>query len=130
MRWTTDEDVEDYEQERAIREWLSRENKSDDFNFTAITRNNTVKRTNLRAAFSLDQKLSIDGEDTFYEVVAGDDGRELYQANEIRPEEYIDAYLSCMGFNEEDTEWLIATLKLSERASRSRFEKFLIDLEW
>ena len=136
MKWATNEqDDEDFEQERLIEQWLEREGKSGSIDLKHITSKGTVRNTLVKASISLDQEITQDGGGTFADLIAGLDGRDLEIGSlECDPEgdarEQIFWYLSALGFNQGEIEWLIKTLKLSIQENKSLFEKLAISSEW
>jgi hypothetical protein len=131
-KWIADEDVEDFEQEQKIREWLNKngETKPDHsgFDFKYISSKGTARNSRVRASLSLDQKIQEDSRGTFADIIAGSDGRDLYRGEEPSADQILDAHLACMGFDEELSEWIIKTLKLSVNQKKTPYEKFLISL--
>lgn len=129
--WITEQDEEDFEQELQIKKWLETQQQGAvEFDFKSINRKGNARYLGVRASLSLDQKVSEDSTGTFADLIAGSDGRDLYCGEVPDAETYLDAYLSCLGFDEEMTEWLIKKLKSSMDLNSLRFEKSLTDLEW
>lgn len=135
MKWDKcEQDIEDFEQEKQIQEWLS-QNGNGEFEFKHITSKGTARNTLIKAAFSLDQEISVNGSSTFSDLIAGSDGRDLECGpitDELEPDarEKISGYLFALGFNQGDVKWIIKTLQLSTQRNKSHFEKSLIDSEW
>lgn len=131
-----EEDLEDYEQERVIQEWLKREGRVGEIELKHITGKGNVRNTLLKASFSLDQRISTeDGSRTFADLIAGSDGRDLECGGvvdefERDPEEQISGYLFALGFNQGDVKWLIKIFKLSIKENMQLFPTSAIDSEW
>lgn len=131
--WVNDEDYEDFEQEKKIKEWLSNsssENAGSSFDFKHLTRNGTARNTLIRAAFSLDQNITDDSTGTLADFVTGSDGRDLYDGDATSSIEFIDAHFNGLGITGELKTWVIKTLKSWATTNTSHSEKFLIDSEW
>lgn len=130
------EDLEDFEQEKRIQEWLASQGEgSDGFVFAYTTSKGTARSSRVRASISLDQKITEDsGSGTFADLVAGSDGRDLYDGDDSesapQAQDIIRAYLRALNFTEDLQEWLVKTLKSSISQSKSLFETYLTDSEW
>lgn len=117
MKFICDEDIEDYEQELRIKEWLNREG-IDGFELKHITRNGTARNTRVRASISLDQKISEDSTGTFADLIAGSDGRDYFFGEECdegsKPDkrELLKGYLSEIGFLKGEIKWLMEKMLL------------------
>jgi len=136
VKWDLcDQDKEDYEQELRIQQWLDQTGNQNRIDLKHINREGNARNTLVRASFSLDQEIKEDSTGTFADFIAGDptggsslggslghDSRDAAAA--------LDAYLACLGFNEEDTEWLIEKLKSLEKMKLKPSLKFQSDLEW
>lgn len=131
-KFLSQEDIDDFEQESLIKEWLEKSKKSAGFDFKHITSKGTARNTLVRASVSLDQKISEDGPGTFADLIAGSDGRDLFEREDINYAGIIDENLFYLGLDEELSEWVLKTLKLSTTLNlkRSRYRKFPIDSEW
>ncbi len=134
-KWLCAQDQEDFEQEKLIKEWLKHEGNDSEFGYQHINRKGNARNTLVRASISLDQKITEDGQGTFADLIAGCDGRDLVCRDDTdeSPAEAIEViygYLSALGFNKGEIEWLTRTLKLSILENNSHFEKYRIDLEW
>ena len=77
-KWGANEqDLEDFEQEKLIQDWL-RENGGDtEFEFKHISSKGTPRNTLIKASFSLDQEIKTDSSGTFADLIIGSDGRDL-----------------------------------------------------
>lgn len=129
-----DQDHEDFEQERQIKEWLNREGNDRAIDFQYITSKGTARNTILKSSIRLDQKIGEDGSGTFADIIAGCDGRDFIERGdfdgfEIDASEKIRGYLFILGFNQGEIKWLQKTLLLSMEQKRSRLWKSLIDSE-
>lgn len=120
--YISNEDTEDFEQEKKIQEWLSsiaNESRKIEFDFKHITSKGTARNTRVRASISLDQKISEDSEGTFADIIAGCDGRDTIDRiytpeilEETDPEKAALEIYSAMGFNEEESIWLARNSQL------------------
>lgn len=73
-----EEDEEDFEQEKLIKEWLEREGRDGEIELKHISRKGTARNTLVKASISLDEKMSDDdSKGTFADLIAGCDGRDL-----------------------------------------------------
>jgi hypothetical protein len=135
-KWdVNDQDQEDFDQEKQIREWLEREGNTGTVEFKHINSKGRARNTLLKGSISLDQEITDDGAGTFADIIAGSDGRDLecgpcIDEPEREPQEKIYGYLSALGFNQGDLEWLIKMLKLSNQENKRHSEKSPIDSEW
>jgi hypothetical protein len=130
-KFLSQEDEEDYEQEKAIQDWLKTQQRANDkFNYQYINSKGNARNSRVRASFSLDQKIKEGETGALADFVAGSDGRDLYNGEAADAGEYLDAYLACLGLDEETSEWVVKTLKLSVGQSKLHLETFLTDLEW
>lgn len=126
MKFVSDQDQEDYEQERAIQEWLRKSSpeRLGEFESKHITRKGTARNTLVRANFSLDQEIRRDepGGGTYADLIAGFDGRSLEDGNadyHFR-EHFIGTVwetLTALGLNRGDIECLIKMWLRSETLS-------------
>lgn len=120
MKWSTNEqDIEDYEQEKQIEEWLGKRNSSK-FEYQYINSKGNARNTLIKASFSLDQEIGKDGGGTFADIIIGSDGRDLECRREFDDsrrdlEEEISWYLLALGFKREELSCLKKILKLSIR---------------
>lgn len=130
--WICEQDEEDHEQDKAIKNWLENnpQGRDVDFDYKFITRKGTARNTLVRASFSLDREISEHGTGTLADFVKGSDGRDLYSGDSVSPDVAIDAYLYFLGFEEELTEWIVKMLKLSANQSNWLSEKYQTDSEW
>ena len=129
MNWSqlTEQDTEDHHQELLIKNWLSQHGAAE-FHFTNTTKGGRPKASFVKASISLDQKITKDSDTTFSEFIA-------FQPQEDRPSneeifQQMDSYLSCLGFNERDSTWLIKILKLSNQEKFNRSKKSVMNLPW
>jgi hypothetical protein len=132
--WINEEDEEDFEQEKKIRDWLNESGSKERFEFKSINREGNARHIGVAASFSLDQKVGEDTDTTFADVVAGSDGRDLFGGENAGPTEYLDweqiqEYLEMLGMDEGLTRWVTKTLKWSVLNNKSLFRKLLTDLE-
>jgi hypothetical protein len=128
MKWIQEQDEEDFEQEKKIKEWLGDSNEQ--FDFKHISSNGTARNTLVKASISLDQKIQEDSSGTFADIIMGSDGRTLYGGHDIDPNEIIDGYLYCLGFSEGDSEWIVKMLKLWGEKNSWLLEKSQKNSEW
>lgn len=131
--WLYEQDKEDFEQEKKIREWQGkRKSRWDKIDYLRINygRKGSPRHTGNVRSISLHAEVGEDGARTLEDFIAGSDGRDLYGGNELSFDEILNAHLECMGLGEDLSEWVTKRLKLSEARSQSRFQKFLTDLEW
>jgi hypothetical protein len=114
LKWLCEQDQEDFEQEQKIKEWIAKVDKEATvkFDYKHINSKGNIRNTLVRASSSLDQEIQTDAKGTFADLVAGCDGRDLYCGREPSVSEILDAYLYFLGLSEEDSEWVIKTLKL------------------
>jgi len=123
----SEEDEEDYEQEKRIKEWLEKQNGQ--FEYQYINSKGNVRTSNFQGA-RLDKTVAEDTTTTFLDVITGCDGRDLEYRRSVNVYQEIDKWLFCLGFNEEMSEWIVKImLKSLELKSSSRLEKFLTSLE-
>jgi hypothetical protein len=118
------EDLEDFEQEKAIREWLEREGRAAEFEYTSINRKGTARNSFNSRTVSLDKKVHEDGSRTLADLVAGSDGRDLAGGrflDEVEPksaaerlEESIDLFFDAIGASEGTKSWAKKSLKSAE----------------
>jgi hypothetical protein len=135
-KWdTNDEDVEDFEQEKLIAEWLKREGMSGAVDLQHINRKGHARNTLIKASISLDQQVGDEsGSATFADLIAGSDGRDLEVGGddcdpELEAQEQVSRYLLILGFNQGELEWLTKMLKLSIDPKLQRSLKSLTSLE-
>jgi hypothetical protein len=133
-KWISAQDEEDCAQEKLIQEWLKREGIASEFGLKHINSKGTARNTLVRAQVRLDQKIKDDGSNTFADLIAGCDGRDLVcrggvDESEIEPEEQIYGYLSALGFKQEERSWLLKMWKLLIQENKLRLEKSATDLE-
>ena len=132
--WISEEDEEDFEQEKKIRDWLNESGSKERFDFKSINREGNARHIGVNAAFSLDQKVGEDTDTTFADFVAGSDGRDLFSGGDAGPTEYLDweqlqDYLAMLGMDERLMEWVTKTLRWSVLNNKKLFRKLLTDLE-
>ncbi len=73
-----DEDIEDFEQEKLIQEWLRSTGNAGRIELKHTTSKGTARNTLIKAAISLDEKMSDnDDSGTYADLIAGSDGRDL-----------------------------------------------------
>ncbi len=132
MKWICEQDEEDYEQDKAIKDWIENnpQGRDVDFEYKFINSKGKTRNTLVRAALSLDQQITDDGLGTFADLIKGSDGRDLYCGESPGADAFIDAYLDALGLGRGLKEWVIETLKLSVNQNNLLLEKSLIDLEW
>jgi hypothetical protein len=145
-----EQDLEDYEQEKLIQEWLKREGRTDEFESKYISRKGTARNTIDKRSIRLDAQISDEhGSGTYADIIAGSDGRDLEcrgDGDEVdrgpapaaeRLESELDLFLDAIGVTEGVKAWAKKSLKSAEslRSLRSlmkedeRFETLTIDLE-
>lgn len=113
----TDEDIEDFEQEQLIKNWIS-QSGTKRFDYKYINRKGNARNTLSRNTVSLDEKVRKDSSTTFESCIAGSDGRDLESRgesneNSIDPREKIHGDLSALGFNKKEIICLLKILKAS-----------------
>lgn len=131
MKWICEQDEEDYEQDKAIKDWIENnpQGRDVDFEYKFINSKGKTRNTLVRAALSLDQQIQSDTTGTFADLIKGSDGRDLYCGEMPGADAFINAYLSALGLGEGLKEWVIKTLKLSVLESNWLSKKSQIDLE-
>lgn len=118
------QDEEDFEQEKAIKDWLEREGRADDFGYQHINRKGTARNTLVRAQVRLDAQIQTDETGTFADRIAGSDGRDLECAGGAGSTDdadantapfylakQVDAFLDGIGADERTREWVKKSLK-------------------
>ena len=128
------EDLDDYEQEKQIQEWLARSGNKNGIDLVHINSKGNARNTRVRASVSLDQEIQTDSKGTFADLIAGhsDGSSSLGRPDAENPRDAaatLDGYLALLGFNEEDTEWLIEKLKSSDQMRKTRLRRYRIDSE-
>lgn len=131
----SEQDQEDFEQEKRIEEWLKSEGSAVEFGYQYRNSKGNARNSGVRAQVRLDQKIGEDRSRTYADIIAGCDGRDLEGRGELvdleaEARETIFWYLSSIGLDERTIQWAIKTLKLSVLENKTHLEKFLIDSEW
>lgn len=135
-KWApADEDIEDYEQEKLIKEWLKRQATVRQFDYQYINGKGNVRSSLVKASISLDQAVNEDTDTKFGDLIAGNIELYLGSGGDSRsdlPEaiEVIQGYLSALNFNKGEIEWVIKILRLSIQESKWLFEKSQTNSEW
>jgi collagenase-like PrtC family protease len=129
------EDVDDFEQEERIRQWLaSQKSGPSGFVFAYTSRKGNARHARVRASFSLDQKVFEDGKGTYQDIVAGSDGRDLLDREDIEsavePKTLMLANLNALKIEGELAEWVVQTLKSWIQKNERLFQTLAIDSEW
>lgn len=144
------EDEEDFAQESAIREWLEREGRVSEFEYSAFTRKGTARSLVDRKSVRLEQKVRDEpGSRTYADIIAGSDGRDLEcrldpdeaddgpETAADRLEAELDLFFDAIGASEGMRAWGKKSVKSAEsiRSLRQsmkddeRLEISMIDLE-
>lgn len=131
MKWICEQDEEDYEQDKAIKDWIENnpQGRDVDFEYKFINSKGNTRNTLIRAALSLDQQIQTNSTGTFADLIKGSDGRDLYCEESPGADAFIDAYLNALGLKEGLKEWVIKILKLSVLESNWLSKKSQTDLE-
>lgn len=143
-----EQDVEDFEQEQLIREWLEREGGAGEFEFKHISSKGTARNTIDKRSIRLDAKVSDEeGSRTYADLIAGCDGRDLEcgpVADEPEPKtaeeklnENLDLFFDAIGVAEGTKAWAKKSIRSAESLRKLRslmkeekpFEISLISLE-
>lgn len=120
----SEQDEEDCEQEKLIKEWLKQQGANEQFEFKHINSKGTARNTLVRAQVRLDQQVFDDSAGTFADRIAGCDGRDLEcgpDALSVEPEtpeerlnSSIDLFFEAIGLSEEIKQWATKLLKSRE----------------
>src|SRR5947208_2674604 len=134
MNFLATEDIEDFEQEKRIKEWLENQGIGPERDLQPYTTSKgTARNSRVRASLSLDQKIQDDSKGTFADIIGGSDGRDLCNGRPIEPEiearEIVRQYLDCLLKKRELVLWVEKTLKCWITQNERLYQTFLIDLE-
>lgn len=111
----TEQDFEDFEQEKLINDWLKKTHpgRKDLLESKFTTSTGKARGTLINSDLSLDAPISKDAPDArFEEIVSGFDGRSLEDGNpEYHFEEHfnstVNGSLQALGFNGGEIDWLL-----------------------
>lgn len=122
----TPQDVEDYEQEKRIRNFLQDNGiptSSFDFKYQSNKRNYKGKSSNIRGAFSLDETIGgLDGGGKFSDIITSESDRSAEARLISRDEKVIDAgevistTLEALGIKGKLKTWTVRVLKRVKRS--------------
>lgn len=118
--YLTKQDLEDYEQEKRIQEFLQREGKDvSGIAFRYLTRSGRPKSSQTPASISIDQEIK-DGESGRYLDTIGKCSEEIenfinggIDTEEVDPEKQIGIYLEALGFKGRVLSWTKRMLRKS-----------------
>jgi hypothetical protein len=130
----SEQDIDDYEQEKQIQEWLEREGKSGAIEFKHINRKGNARNTLVKAHVRLDQAVGDEGDGTrtFADIIAGSDGRDLEcgvdsdgtssgpETATERLNSEIDFFTDAIGLGEGTKKWIRKTLQSAESLRQLR----------
>jgi hypothetical protein len=132
-----DQDKEDAEQERKILEWAKSADKQ--ITLTHINQSGTISSSLCRGSFSLDEATSTEERSgTYADIIAGSDGRELYDDDPDRgyeqildrADDLIRETLRALSFKEMEIEWLNKMWCSLVKSEDKLFQTLMIDSEW
>jgi len=121
---TCEQDVEDFEQEKLIQEWLD-QTGAGEIEFKYISRKGTARNTLDKRSVRLDAQVSDEaGSRAFADIIAGSDGRDLEcggVVDESEPktaaeklDENIYFFFDAIGVSEETKVWAKKSIKSAE----------------
>lgn len=128
-----EQDIEDFEQEKLIQEWLKTTGEAafGEFEFKHISSKGTARNTIDQRSIRLDAQMRDEKDSgTFADIVAGSDGRDLEcrldgpepepkTASEIL-EENIDLFFDAIGASEGTKKWAKKSIKSAESLRQLR----------
>lgn len=113
--YLNNEDLEDYEQEKRIQEWLKKNNLESEFEFSSINSKGNAKHVGDIGSFSLDQQISDEsGSSSFAEIIEGENNISIIQDIEeeeekdffeISTECCLEILLTSLGIKRETRKW-------------------------
>lgn len=130
---TSKEDIEDYEQEKRIRDFLKNNKiRNSGIEFQYINSKGNARSSNVKASFSLDQKVNAESNSSYSDIIAGHDGRTLENGhiNVFDPEKELSNILEAIGLEKGLKKWTEKILQSSlvETKTWKLLKKSLRDL--